>query len=223
LKATLLLFTWNEIEGLQAVMPRVVPSWFHQILVVDGGSTDGTVEYCREQGYEVFVQSAPGLGVAMQEALERVTGEVVVAFSPDGNSVPERIPPLLAKMEEGYDIVTVSRYLDWARSADDDAVTGVANWVYSAMVRHLFRAPITDALVMFKAYRTSLLRDVGIDTRRNAWASQVLLRSLRAGRRIGEIPGDEPPRIGGERKMKIVRFGLQELYVFTREFLRPSR
>jgi glycosyltransferase involved in cell wall biosynthesis len=223
MKATLLVFAWNEIDGMRIIMPRIDRSWFHQILVVDGGSTDGTVEYCEDQGYEVFVQRAPGLGAAMVESLERITGDVIVAFSPDGNSIPERIPALLAKMEEGYDLVTVSRYLDGAKSEDDDAITGVANWFFTALVRRAFRAPLTDALVMFKAYRRDLFDDVRIDTNKNAWATQVLLRSIKRGKRLGEIPGDEPPRIGGVRKMQIVRFGIQEMVTLTREFLRPAR
>ena len=59
MSATLLVLTLNEIDGMRAIMPRIPVGLFRQILVVDGGSTDGTVEYARSQGYAVHVQSRP--------------------------------------------------------------------------------------------------------------------------------------------------------------------
>ncbi len=220
---TLLLFTLNEIDGMKAIVPQIDPGWVDQILVVDGGSTDGTIEWAREQGLEVLVQQRRGLGAAFSESLPHIQGDVAIYFSPDGNSVADRIPPLVAKMREGYDIVTVSRYLDDAVSEDDDAVTALGNWGFTTLVNLLYRRRLTDVLVMYKAYRTQLLRDVQVNTERNAWASQVLCRALLRGARVGEIPGDEPARIGGERKMSPLRFGSQELYTILRERLRRRR
>lgn len=112
MKVTLLVPTWNEYESMVQIMPQVNRSWVHQILVVDGGSTDGTIEYSRSQGYDVHVQTKKGLRQAYAEALEFITGDVVITFSPDGNSLAERIPALIEKMREGYDMVIVSRYID---------------------------------------------------------------------------------------------------------------
>src|SRR6186997_139649 len=54
MKTTVLALTLNEIDGVRAILPQIDPSWYSQLIVVDGGSTDGTVEWCREQGYEVY-------------------------------------------------------------------------------------------------------------------------------------------------------------------------
>src|SRR5436190_10207906 len=97
--------TLNELEGMRVVMPRVRPEWLDQILVVDGKSTDGTVDYARELGYDVIVQKQRGIRHAYIEALPAVRGDVVITFSPDGNCVPELIPDLIAKMADGYDMV----------------------------------------------------------------------------------------------------------------------
>jgi glycosyltransferase involved in cell wall biosynthesis len=217
---TLLLFTLNEIDGMRAIVPQIDRAWVDQILVVDGGSSDGTIEWARDQGLEVMVQRRPGLGAAFTESLPLIRGDIAIYFSPDGNSVADRIPPLVDKMRQGYDIVTVSRYLGDAVSEDDDAITALGNWGFTTLVNLLFGSHLTDVLVMYKAYRTQLLRDVRVNTERNAWASQVLCRALLRGARMGEIPGDEPARIGGERKMSPLRFGSQELYTILRERLR---
>ena len=120
MKATLLIMTWNEIDGMKAIMPQVKKEWCEQIIVVDGGSTDGTIEWARDHGYFVYVQKQRGFRHAYNEVLPYIDGDVVVTFSPDGNSVPELIPQLVSKMGEGYDMVIASRYKDGAHSDDDD-------------------------------------------------------------------------------------------------------
>lgn len=127
MKFTLLVMTLNEIDGMKAIMPRVDRGWFEQILVVDGNSTDGTIEWARENGYEVIVQTKPGFRFAYNEALPHIRGDFVITFSPDGNSIPELLPDLISKMGEGYDMVIASRYLDGAQSQDDDIVTAFGN------------------------------------------------------------------------------------------------
>lgn len=68
MKATLLALTLNERQGVEAVLPLIDRSAFHQIFVVDGGSTDGTIEWCREHGFEVYVQQRPGIRFAQGHA-----------------------------------------------------------------------------------------------------------------------------------------------------------
>ncbi len=230
MSATLLVPTLNEIHGMNAVMPQVDRSWCDQILVVDGRSTDGTVEYARAQGYDVIVQQKPGIRHAYLEAFPHVKGEVVVTFSPDGNSIPGLIPELIRRVEEGYDMVIASRYLPGAKSEDDDWLTAIGNWIFTRLINVLHGGHYTDALVMFRAYRTALFFELQLD-QDDAYVTEKLLGtvigvepllSIRAAKRrlrVCEIPGDEPPRIGGERKLLPFRWGgayllqtLRELY-----------
>ena len=112
---TLLILTFNELSGMKEIMPRIENDWYDQLLIVDGGSTDGTIEYCKQKGYLLFSQENKGLRYAYIEILPYIKEDLVITFSPDGNSIPERIPPLVAKMKEGYDMVIVSRYAQGAK------------------------------------------------------------------------------------------------------------
>ncbi len=229
MKFTLLVPTWNEYESMTQIMPLVDRSWVDQILVVDGGSTDGTIEWARAQGYDVHVQTKKGLRQAYLESLDHIKGDVIITFSPDGNSVADRIPALVAKMREGYDMVIVSRYLPPASSADDNWLTGFGNWFFTKLTNLLHDAHYTDAFVMFRAYRTNLLKelyllhDADYQTPERLFRTKIpvepllSVRAARRGCKIAEIPGDEPARIGGERKLQVIRWGAGFLYQIVRE------
>jgi len=219
MKATLVVPTLNEIVGMKTVMPLVDRSLFRQIIVVDGRSTDGTAEWARDNGYDVVVQSRPGFRFAYMEIMDRVAGDVIVTFSPDGNCLPELLGPLLDKMAEGHDMVIVSRYLDDAHSDDDDMVTAFGNWLFTTTINVLHGGRYTDALGIYRAYRTRLIRELDLDkdeghapferlfSTRISWEPLMSVRAAKRGLRIGEIPGDEPARIDGERKLQVIRWG----------------
>lgn len=228
---TLFIPTLNEIEGMKVIMPQIDRDWVDQILIMDGNSTDGTIEYARENGYEVLLQQKRGIRYAYIEALPHIRGDVLLTFSPDGNSVPELIPALLDKMEEGYDMVIASRYLGPAKSADDGMITGFGNWFFTKTVNVLFGGHYTDAMVIYRAYWTRLFRELEMDQDRWYTTPEKLfftrigcepMLSARAAKRklkIGEIPGDEPARIGGVAKLQTIRWGASYYFQFLRDFL----
>lgn len=226
---TLLALTLNEIDGVKAIMPQVERAWCDQIVIVDGGSTDGTIEWGREHGYEVYVQKKKGIRHAYLEVLPLIRGEIVLSFSPDGNCPPPAIPLLLDKIRQGYDLVIGSRYLGDARSEDDDAVTGFGNWLFTRTVNILHRASYTDAMVIFRAFRKSLIYDLDLDREESyrlpeklfgtviSWEPLMSVRAAKADKKIAEIAVGEPPRIGGKRKLQVLRWGAAYYFQFWRE------
>lgn len=219
MKVSLLFFTLNEIDGMRVIMPQIKREWYDELIIVDGGSNDGTIEYAQEHGYNIFVQKEKGAGAAFLEAMERVTGDIIIVFSPDGNSLPEAIPKLVEKMKEGYDIVIASRYLGGARSYDDDVVTALGNKMFTGLTNLLFNGKITDSLVMYRAYKRSVIKELKVNTKNSSWGGQLLFRALKKKMKVGEIPANEPARIGGVRKMQPLRNGLVELSMILKEFL----
>src|SRR5690242_12236248 len=127
LTTTLLLPMLNEIEAARVIVPQIRREWVDEILVIDGGSTDGTVEYVKSQGLRVESQASRGFGAGMLQGLRQARGDIVIEFMPDGNSIPDDIPRLIARMEEGHDLVIASRYLGGMKSDDDDWLTALGN------------------------------------------------------------------------------------------------
>lgn len=223
---TLLLPVLNEIDGLKATLPFIQRTWIDEILVVDGGSTDGSVEYAQAQGVRVIRQQRPGLEWAVYDAIRDLETDYVIEFSPDGNCPVEILPDLVGKIAQGYDLVVVSRYLPPAKSEDDSRLTAFGNWMFSRMVRLLGRFPITDALTIYRSFRRDVVfsYDFGRYVVGPVFEPLVSAICTLHGLRMCEIPGDEPARIGGASKMRPFFNGsyilLMVLRLYVKKFLK---
>ena len=235
MNVTILALTLNEIDGVRAVLPKIDRSWYDQLIVVDGNSTDGTIQWCRDNGYQVSVQVRPGIRHAYLEVLPQVSGDIVLTLSPDGNCDPHVIPAILDKMREGFDMVIGSRYVGDATSDDDDLVTGFGNWLFTRTVNLLHGARYTDCMVIYRAFRRQLIQDLDLDKEESyvlpeklfgtviSWEPLMSVRAAKADLKVGEVAAGEPARIGGHRKLQILRWGAAYYFQFWRElwFWRP--
>lgn len=232
MKVTLLLPTLNEIDGMKEIIPRIKKEWYDQLIITDGGSTDGTVEFAKESGCLVHVQKEKGLRQSYEEAYHLVEGDVIITFTPDGNSIPELIPNLVEEMKKGYDMVIVSRYFEGAKSYDDGFITAFGNWLFTFLANILFRGKYTDTLVGFRAYRKELIKKLDLlhnqtsvvdrflydHTKLTSWEYLSVIRCARRRFKVSQIPGDEPPRIGGIKKSRHFMAGLMCLAELATEF-----
>jgi len=229
MKVTLLIPTLNEIHGMKTIMPQIKKEWYDQLLIVDGQSTDGTIEYAKKMGYPIIIQKKKGMRNAYMESLAHITGDVILTFSPDGNSISELIPECIKKMKEGYDMVIVSRYAQGAKSYDDDLVTGFGNKLFTTFINFFHRAHYTDAMVIYRAYKKNLIYDLDLDKDSSyeteerlfktniSWEPLLSIRAAKRKLKVAEIPGDEPARSGGERKLQVLRWGAAFMYEVFRE------
>ena len=228
---TLLIPTLNERIGLEKILPRIKSTWVDQILIVDGQSTDGTADYARSLGYEVVVQSKKGMRNAYMEAMPYVKGDVIITFSPDGNSIPELIPALIDKVKEGYAMVIVSRYKNGAKSYDDDPITAFGNKLFTFLINVLYRAHYTDSMVIFRAYQKDIIWQLDLDMDYSysleeklfktniSWEPLMSIRAAKTNMDTAEIPGDEPPRLAGVRKLQVWKWGAAYLMQIFRNLL----
>jgi glycosyltransferase involved in cell wall biosynthesis len=218
----LLLPTLNELQGLMATVPHIDLSLADDIIVVDGGSHDGTIEYALEMGLTVASQIRPGLQFAIYDIARSLPHDIIIEFSPDGNCKVDQLPELIAKFMEGYDHVVVSRYLAHAVSEDDSTITAFGNWLFARLMRPLAKFPITDALNMYRAYSRQILLDPDFEFYLRGPVLEPLVTAMCALRNLKatEIPGDEPMRIGGVTKRSIIYNGSLILLMIFRLYLR---
>ena len=143
---TLLLPTFNEIDGLKLIFPKVDLTLFDDVLIVDGGSTDGTVEFAIKNNIRIMSQLRKGLSEAVLDAIETIETDYVIEFSMDGNCLPEILEELVKEIYNGNDLVIVSRYLPPAKSYDDNLITALGNFLFSTIINLMGKPKITDSL-----------------------------------------------------------------------------
>lgn len=202
---TLLLPVLNEMECVDKILHTLDLNLFDEVLIIDGGSTDGTWQYFMERGFPVVTQLRPGLGYALLDIIPMLNTDYVVEFSLDGNCISEDLPKLVKKIHEGYDLVKMSRYLPPATSQDDTIVTAFGNWMFSKAIRFLGKFPVTDALNIYQGFRRSLLDypefskfDTGL-----TFDPMIVAVANYRGVKMIELPSSEPARVGGKAKLRI--------------------
>tara|TARA_B100000575_G_C23131652_1_gene656516 strand:+ start:724 stop:1428 length:705 start_codon:yes stop_codon:yes gene_type:complete len=206
---TLLLPTFNEIDGFRNIFPKVNKELFDDILVVDGGSKDGTVEFAFENNIRIMTQLRSGLSEAVIDAIDTIKTDYVIEFSMDGNCLPELLEPLVSELKNDNDMVIVSRYLPPAKSYDDNFITAIGNYFFSSVINAMGKPKITDSLGMYRGFKVSIVdypefRKFLIGPVFEPLTSMVACsRNLK----VKEIAGDEPLRLGGQSKMRVIYNG----------------
>lgn len=226
---TILIPALNEAECLAQVLPLVPEHLAPGVLVVDGGSTDGTPDVVRRLGFRVIPQEGKGLGRAIVTGIRATSSDVIVVIDADGSHNVCDIPRMLAKLAEGYDLVVACRYMDGPEDAgmfslrrrstsyDDTPIREFGNRAFTALCRLLHRVPIHDVLNGFKAFRRTVVDTFPIESQGQEYDIEILLKARRHGFRIGEVPIVESRRIAGESKLSAPYHGTLILGVILRE------
>lgn len=208
----------NEERNLPHVLPRI-PEWIHEVILVDGHSTDRTVEVARELRPEIRIvaQRGRGKGAALCDGFAAATGEIIVMLDADGSMDPAEIPVFVGALLAGADFAKGSRFLGDGGTADMPLHRKLGNWGLVGVVRCLFGGRYTDLCYGYNAFWTRVLPE--LDPDRVGFEIETMLntRALRAGLRIVEVPSFEAKRIYGEGNLKAIPDGLRILATIMRE------
>lgn len=233
MKIALCILVRNERPCLEVMFPRIGEPGpklgYDAIVAIDGGSTDGTVEYLRERGVTVFGQSRRGRGEAFHIAFREVEADAYLFFSPDGNETPDDLPRFRTLLANGADLVIASRMMKGAVNEEDENFFKFRKWANNAftLAANLgFRRSgpyITDTINGYRAITRQAVEALELDAVDYTIEYQMTIRCLKHGMRIVEFPTVEGQRIAGDTGAPAISTGLRFLRCLGRELASPRR
>jgi glycosyltransferase involved in cell wall biosynthesis len=177
------------LEGVREYLPGA------DILLVDS-SADRTPAIAEENGARVIRQFPPrGYGPAMERALLEPDREIVVTLDCDGTYPADRLPELVARIHAGADLVGTSR-LDGGRPAAMPKPNYLANKAFNLFASLVFTRRIRDVHSGMRAYRRTMLHEIAWYAQAPALPVELLLKPIRLGYRVEEIPIRSAERLG---------------------------
>ena len=219
-RVSVIIPTLNEERNLSHVLTRI-PSWIHELIIVDGCSTDDTIATARRffRSARIVIEKTRGKGAALRAGFMAATGDIVVILDADGSMDPAEITTFVGALMSGADFVKGSRFIQGGGTDDMSAFRMLGNWGLTKAVRILYRTHFSDLcygyIAFWKPYVPLLLPTT------SGFEVETLLnvRALKAGLKIVEVPSFEANRIFGESNLRAIPDGWRVLKTIFRERL----
>ncbi len=210
--------TLNEAKNLPWLLPRI-PSWAHEIVIVDGRSDDDTVAVARRLRPDVKLVFEPrrGKGAALQAGFESVTGDIIVMIDADGSMIPEEAIVFVGALMAGADLVKGSRFLQGAGTDDMSVFRMLGNWGLTLIVRMLYGGTFSDLCYGYMAFWKKHVATLDCDCDGFEIETLISVRALKNHLDIVEVPSFEAGRISGESNLHAIRDGWRVLMTIIRE------
>ena len=211
--------TLNEAENLQYVLSRI-PDWVDEVILVDGHSTDNTVEVaCKlRSDIRVVMQQRQGKGDALRCGFAAATGDIIVMLDADGSTDPAEIPAFVGALLAGADFVKGSRFLQGAGTSDMPFYRRLGNWSFVTLVRLLFGGAYSDLCYGYNAFWKDVLPRLSLEGDGFEIETIMNVRALRKSLRVAEVPSFEFERVRGTSHLRTIPDGWRVLKAIVREF-----
>jgi dolichol-phosphate mannosyltransferase len=200
----------NEAENLRILIPRLIAALdrerlTHEIVVVDGPSSDGTRETAQALGARVVAERRRGFAGALQTGIAEARGDYLLTLDADQSHDPDFIAKMWRARTRG-DIVVASRYVLGA-VAYHDFIRRSTSWILNLVLRRMLSMPVLDMSSGFRLYRREVFANLELTATNFEVQEEILVKAYASGFSVVEVPFTYFPRGAGRSHAKLASFG----------------
>ena len=222
----------NEERNIPHVLNRI-PKDTHQVILVDGESTDNTVEAARNARPDIVVvkQTRRGKGNALACGFEAATGDVIVMLDADGSADPGEMPRFVDALVGGADFAKGTRFALGGGSSDITRLRKLGNDGLTAIFNLCYGRRCSDLCYGYNVFWRYCLPVLGLDATAPSplgggklWGdgfeveTLIHVRIAKAGLKVAEVPSYEYPRLHGTSNLNATRDGLRVVRTMLAEW-----
>ncbi len=219
-RVTVLICTLNEATTISSVLSKV-PGWVHEVLLVDGHSTDGTIDVAHQfqPDIRVFYQPGKGKGDALRYGIQKATGDIIVTLDADGQTDPEEMPKFIEPLLSGYDWVKGTRFT-YGRPLNMPWHRWFGNKVLAITSNILHGTKYTDICSGYNAFWKKAFQHLNLSYDGFEMEQQMLVKVKKVGLKVAEVACHDAGRIGGVTKTSDVKQGFIDWFTIIKERFR---
>ncbi len=204
----ILIPTLNEEATIGEVIEGFFRQGYHNVLVIDGNSTDRTREIAERMGAKVVIQTGKGKGQAIREAFGIIDSPVVVVIDGDGTYLPEEVNKLLEPIRRNYaDHVVGNRLANFEKGAFT-RLNLIGNKIINFLFRIAYGVELHDILSGYRALTRELYKSVELEKPGFEVETELTVETIAKGFRIVEVPITYRRR-GGKTKLNPIKDGIK--------------
>jgi glycosyltransferase involved in cell wall biosynthesis len=214
--------TLNEADNLRTLLPQL-PAWVYEVVVVDGRSTDDTVQVARQlcSGARIVLEPKKGKGAALRRGFAAATGDIIVMMDADCSMNPREIVLLVGALLAGADFAKGSRFIQGGGTVDMSLFRMLGNWGLTQIVRMFYGQSFSDLCYGYLAFWTKHRRLLEPSCDGFEVETFLNIKALKGGLKIVEVPSNEALRLHGVSNLRAIPDGWRVLKTIVGERIAP--
>jgi glycosyltransferase involved in cell wall biosynthesis len=224
MKISIVIPTLNEEKNIGKILKSIKNEMRkrklkHEIIVVDGYSTDNTIKIAKKYNVKVLFDKL-GKGSALRKGFKAAKGDIIISIDADLSHNPKEIGLLIEGIKTGYDICAGSRFIQGGGTADMPWYRKIGNKFFVLLVNFFWKTNYSDMCYGYRAFKKSVVKKLKLKTNGFGIETEIAIDAAKKRLKVLEIPSFEKKRAGGEGKLKTIKDGWEIFKIILSELLK---